>query len=119
MNPFLQNVERWHVALLALAVSAAAVTARVSPISLFIGGAVMGVNLWTMGRIFQRVVRPTEEQRGVWVVGLMVLKFALFLSLLAALFWRVPIDPVGFAVGVTVLLVACVVEALRQGMRPA
>src|SRR5215470_6857891 len=107
MSPFLQNVERWHVGLLVLAVATAALTAWVSPLSLFLGGAVMGVNLWAMGQIFRRLVRPAEEQRTTLVLGLLVLKFALFLGLLAGLFWRVPIDPLGFAAGVTVLLVAC------------
>lgn len=119
MTPFLQNVERWHVVLLAAAVAAAALTTWVSPVSLFLGGAVMGLNLWAMARMAQRFVRPVEDQSPTRVLGFVVIKFALFLGLLGALFWRAPIDPIGFGIGVTVLLVACVAEALRQGALPA
>jgi len=114
MNPFLQNVARWHVAMLVAAVAVAAASRHVSPISLFLGGAVMGVDLWAMGRLWNRLVRATSaEPRVTMVLGLMVLKFSVFLCLLGAVFWRAPIDPAGFGVGVTILLIACVAEALR------
>jgi hypothetical protein len=47
------------------------------------------------------------------VAALMVAKFTLFLVPLAILFWRAPIEPLSFGLGATLLLVACVVAALR------
>ena len=40
-------------------------------------------------------------------------------GLLAALFWRAPIEGMSFAVGATLLLVACVLEAVRHEWRGA
>ena len=48
-------------------------------------------------------------------VAAFVLKFGLFLGLLAALFWRLPIEGMSFALGVTLLLVACVLEVGAPG----
>jgi hypothetical protein len=44
----------------------------------------------------------------------MLIKFTLFIGLLGLLFWRVPLDPLAFGIGATLLLVACVVSALRR-----
>lgn len=110
----LEDIERLHVGLLAVAVAVAFLTAWVSALSVLLGGAVMGGNFWIMRQLACRLLSAGHRQRPSVVVALLVGKFSLFLLLLGLLFWRVRLDPVGFTVGVTVLLVACVAVALRQ-----
>jgi hypothetical protein len=111
----LEQIERLHLALLAAAVCGAHVTGWFGPGSVLFGGAVMGANFWLLKQMVRRLVMVGERGRRVWVVlALMIGKFLLFMGLLGLLFWRVPLDPMGFAVGATVLLVACVVVAVRS-----
>lgn len=109
----LQDIERLHLAMLAAAAVAAAVSGWLSAISLLGGGAVMGGNFWLLRQITARLFTPEQRNRGV-VVTLMLLKFSIFIGLLAALFWRVPLDPLAFGVGATLLPLACVTAALRR-----
>jgi hypothetical protein len=107
----LRDIERLHLELLAAVVCAAYVTGWLAPLSVLLGGAVMGGNFWLMRQVATRLF--TAKGRPMVVLGLMLIKFSLFMALLGGLFWRVPLDPMGFAVGATVLLVACVVAATR------
>ena len=79
--------------------------------SLLLGGAVMGANFRLLKEIVRRVVRPGRGR--AFAMLLFAAKFGLFIGLLSLVFWRVPVDGLSFAVGVTLLLSACVVEALR------
>jgi hypothetical protein len=63
--------------------------------------------------------RPDKPRRAALAVAAFVVKFALFLGLLAGLFLRLPIEGLSFAVGATPLLVAFVIEALRAQPRAA
>lgn len=112
MGPRLQDIERLHLGLLAAAVCAALVVGRLAAVSLLLGGAVMGVNFWLMRQVAGRLLAPQRHRPAV-VLGLVLAKFSLFLGLLALLFWRVRLDPLAFGVGATLLLVACVIVALR------
>lgn len=107
-----------HVGLLGLTAAVAYATHWMEPSSLLLGGAVMGVNFYLLrliaGAIRPDALDPGKRGRMVLAVGAFVLKFGLFLGLLAALFWRLPIEGLSFACGVTLLLVACVIEALRH-----
>jgi hypothetical protein len=67
-----------------------------------------------MHRLFERLLDPHRRPQPALVMGLLLVKFSLFLGLLAFLFWRLPLDGVGFGIGVTLLLVACVTAALRH-----
>jgi hypothetical protein len=109
-----REIERLHLQLLAAAVAIAVLTQWVSGWSLFLGGAVMGANFWVMHRLFDRLLDPRRRPQPALVMGLLLVKFSLFLGLLAFLLWRFPLDGVGFGIGVTVLLVACVAAALRH-----
>jgi len=93
-----------------------------APGSLLLGGIVMGVNFWLL-RLVTNVLRPSVLEAGkpgrvALAIAALTLKFALFLGLLGLLFWRVPIDGLSFAVGVTLLLVACLLEVARGELRP-
>ncbi len=80
--------------------------------SVLLGGAVMGANFYLL-RLISNLLLPNAGDSGRRVglaVAAMILKFGLFLGLLGMLFWRVPIAGMSFAAGVTMLLVACVLE---------
>ena len=113
----MRRIGRTHVALVAGAGAAAFATRWFDPASVVLGGAVMGVNFWLMQLIARAVLpaagHPEGKRRAAIGVAAMVLKFGLFLALLAALFWRVPVRGMSFALGVTMLLVACLVEVAR------
>ncbi len=107
----LERIEILHVALLGVATVLAVVTGWLQVGSLLLGGGVMGANFRLLKEIVRRVLRPGKGR--YWALALFVAKFGLFLGLLTLLFWRVPVEGLSFAVGVTMLLSACVVEALR------
>jgi hypothetical protein len=109
----LQDIERLHLGLLGIAVGAAYATGRLAPLSLLLGGAVMGANFWLMRQLATRLFTPARR-RPELVLALVLAKFSLFIGLLGLLFWRVRLDPLAFCVGATLLLVACVIGALRQ-----
>ena len=109
----LQDIERLHVGLLGAAVCAAYATGWLAPLSLLLGGAVMAANFWLMRQLATRLLAPVRRRPGI-VLGLMLLKFTLFMGLIGLLLWRVQLDPLAFGVGATLLLVACVGAVLRQ-----
>ena len=116
----LTRIGKIHVGLLGATGGVAYATHWVEPGSLLLGGAVMGANFYLL-RLIAALLRPEtldQQQRGriILAVAAFVLKFGLFLGLLAALFWRLPIEGMSFALGVTLLLVACVLEAIRQDL---
>ena len=108
----LRRIGRIHVGLVGATGGVAYATHWAEPGSVLLGGAVMGANFYLL-RLIAHLLRPdafAPEKRGriALAVAAFVLKFGLFLGLLAALFWRVPIEGMSFALGVTLLLVACV-----------
>lgn len=107
----LERIEMLHAGLLGAAAILTVATGWLNLGSLLLGGLVMGANFRLLKEIVRRVVRPGNGQ----TVALLLFgaKFVLFLGLLSLVFWRVPVDGLSFAVGVTLLLSACVVEALR------
>jgi predicted benzoate:H+ symporter BenE len=119
----LSRISKLHFSLLGASGGLAYATHLGEPGSLLLGGAVMGTNFWLMRMIahFLRSasVDPKRRSSAGLAVGAFMLKFGLFLALIAALFWRLPIEGMSFAFGATLLLVACVVEAVRSGNRLA
>src|SRR5579862_3396456 len=113
----LTRIGKFHVGLLAAVGAVAFATQWADPGSVLLGGVVMGVNFWLL-RVMTNVLRPysfdpQNRKRVMLAIGAMTLKFGLFLVLLAALFWRLPIEGMSFALGVTLLLVACLLEVGR------
>ena len=114
----LTSIGKIHLGLLGATGGVAYATHWAEPGSVLLGGAVMGANFYLL-RLITNLLRPDAfdpEKRGrvTLAVAAFVLKFGLFLGLLAALLWRLPIEGMSFALGVTLLLVACVLEVLRQ-----
>ena len=113
MSIRLQDIERVHVGLVAVAVVLAVATGWISAWGVVLGGFVMGANFWLMRQLSQRMLTPRRVQQPALLLALLTAKLSVFLGLLAVLFWRVRIDPAGFGVGATMLLVACVFVAIR------
>ena len=114
----LGRIGRFHMGLLGATGSVAYATHWIEPGSLLLGGAVMGANFWLL-RLITNVLRgdlfdPARRGRVGIAVAAMILKFGLFLGILVALFQRVPIAGMSFALGVTLLLVACLLEVARH-----
>ncbi len=114
MNLQLESIERLHLVLLGVVCVAAYLTHTVSAPSVLLGGAVMGGNFWLMRQLFRRLLGNGTPSNRAAVLGIVLLKFTIFVGLLAMLLWRVSIDPLGFGMGATVLLAACVIEAVRH-----
>ena len=83
-----------------------------------LGGGVMGANLWLMRQFVPRLLGDGRWRGGV-VVGLILGKFSLFMGLLGLVFWRVPLEAVSFSVGASLLLFACLAEAVRHSWATA
>lgn len=117
----LARIARLHVALLAILAGLGAVTGWMEPGSLVLGGAVMGFNVWLL-KIATNVLiaggsDSVNSASSALAVGALILHFGILLGLSASLMWRFPIDAAAFAVGITVLLVACVIEAVHADRR--
>ncbi len=113
----LTRIAKIHVALVAGGGAVAYATRWMEPASLLLGGAVMGASFWLL-RVIARAMaaaaaEPERQGRLGVALGAMLLKFGLFLGLIAGLFWRLPIEAKSFAAGVTLLLVACVLEVAQ------
>jgi hypothetical protein len=119
MEISVQRIQRLHVQLVGVAALVALLTRWVSPWSLLVGAGVMGANFWLLSRLVGVALAPSRRTRPALMVGLLVGKFSLFLGMLGLLFWRLPIEPIGFGVGATMLLVACLASALSGRLVPA
>jgi hypothetical protein len=117
----LTRITKLHVGLLGATGGLSYATHIGAPGSLLLGGAVMGANFYLLrvmsNLLVARAMDPSRRGRKAVAVVAMLLKFTLFLGLLGLLFWRVPVEGMSFAVGVTLLLVACVLEVLRDEWR--
>jgi hypothetical protein len=72
-----------------------------------------------MRLLFRYLLVTRAVGRSLPVLAATLLKFSTFMGLLALLVWRIRLDPLGLGLGASVLLVACVVEALRRQTVPA
>jgi hypothetical protein len=112
MHLRLQDIERLHLGLLAGVVCLAWLSGWVSPLSVLFGGAVMGANFWLLRQLAARALTAAPKRPAI-VLGLVLLKFSLLIGVVALLIGRVRLDPMGFGIGASVLLVACVLAALH------
>ena len=107
----LERIELLHVVLLGGVALATVATGWLHAGSVLLGGVLMAVNFWVLKRLVQRALRPGNGRAGALM--LLSSKFLLLLGVIAIVLPRVPFDPASFAVGVTMLLAACTIEALR------
>ena len=112
------RIELWHVVMLLALLAALAPGKFVEPEGLLIGGLFMGINFLLLSYGVAKMLTPLAGKGRVKVgVGLLVLKIAIFLALLATLFFRVQLDAISFALGFSTLLLAILVEAIRTRMK--
>lgn len=112
------RIELWHVVMLLALLVTLAPGKFVEPESLLIGGLFMGINFLLLSYGVAWLLTPLAGKGRVKAgVGLLILKIAIFLALLAALFFRVQVDALSFALGFSTLLLAILVETLRTRMK--
>jgi len=112
------RIELWHVVMLLALLVTLAPGKFVEPEGLLIGGLFMGINFLLLSYGVAWVLTPLAGKGRVKAgVGLLILKIAIFLVLLATLFFRVQVDAISFALGFSTLLLAILVEAIRTRMK--
>jgi hypothetical protein len=112
------RIELWHVVMLSALLVTLAPGKFIEPEGLLIGGLFMGINFLLLSYGVAWVLMPLAGKGRVKAgVGLLILKIAIFLALLAALFFQVRVDALSFALGFSTLLLAILVEAIRTGMK--
>lgn len=112
------RIELWHVVMLLALLVTLAPGKFVEPQSLLIGGLFMGINFLLLSYGVAWVLTPLAGKGRVKAgVGLLILKIAIFLALLVALFFRVQVDALSFALGFSTLLLAILVETLRTRLK--
>jgi hypothetical protein len=114
MTPRLREIQTLHTVLVLTAAAVAAITGLVSPWGVLLGGAVMAINFWLLRSIFGYLLNPARKRRSATVILLGLTKQAVIIGLLSLVFWRVDLDAVAFAVGVTILLVTCIAVAVAR-----
>jgi len=112
------RIELWHVVMLLALLVTLTPGKFVEPTSLLIGGLFMGINFLLLSYGVAWVLTPLAGKGRVKAgVGLLILKIAIFLALLAALFFHVQVDALSFALGFSTLLLAILVETLRTRLK--
>ncbi|TMA66935.1 MAG: hypothetical protein E6J73_03025 [Deltaproteobacteria bacterium] len=88
------------------------------PTALIAGGIFMGVNFLLLAYGIAWILTPLAGKGRVKTgVGLLILKFAIFLGLLSTLFFRFNLDAVSFAAGFSTLIIAIVLETIRAAVK--
>ena len=108
----MSRISRITVGLTAAAMLVGATTGTMQPASVAAGAAVMLANFHLLRFLVSLLIRPgsgTREQ--AWAFALFLLKLTLALLLVAGVLYQFPVEPLAFAVGVTMLLIAVVLEA--------
>lgn len=112
------RIEIWHGVLLLGLLATLGQTKMIEPAALLIGGLFMGLNFFLLSFGVAEVLTPLAGRGKVKLgIALLVLKVAIFLALLAMVFFRFNIDAISFAVGFSSLLLAILIEAARTSMK--
>ncbi len=112
------RIELWHVVMILALLVTLAPGKFVEPEGLLIGGLFMGINFLLLSYGVAWVLTPLAGKGRIKAgVGLLILKIAIFLALLATLFFRVQVDAISFALGFSSLLLAILVETIRTRMK--
>jgi hypothetical protein len=112
------RIELWHGLLLVGLLASLGRSKIVEPVALVMGGLFMGLNFFLLSFGVSWVLTPLASKGKVKLgVALLVLKVAIFLTLLFTLFFRFEIDAISFSLGFSLLLLAIVVEAVRMSVK--
>ena len=114
MHTTIEKIERLNIPLVAISALIGWLTGYIHVPSLILGGIVMQANFWLLKKVVRSALSPSASEASgksravIWFV----LKGLFFLVLLSALFIRYPVHGQSFAVGVSLLLLACVIIGL-------
>ena len=114
MNRTVEKIERVSLALLGIGTLVGWGMNVVHVPSFLAGGVIMQLNFWLLKKIVANLLfrsegnLPGKNGAVFWIL----VKGALFLLLLSALFIRYPIEPLSFMAGVSLLVVTCMIVTL-------
>ena len=114
MNRTVEKIERVNLALLGVSTLVGWGMSIVHVPSFLAGGVIMQLNFWLLKKIVANLLFRSDGNlpgKGGAVFWILV-KGALFLLLLSALFIRYPIEPLSFMAGVSLLVVTCMIVTL-------
>lgn len=100
-------------ALVGVLAGASALSNLGSPVGMAAGGAFMLVDFALIRLLVSRVIRPGGSRAMALV--LMIVKVMVFVGLLAVVVLQLPVEPLSFAAGASMLPVAFVLEAVWLG----
>ena len=114
----LSALERWTLGLAAavIGVSLLVLPQRIT-LGVSIGAGLMCLNAWALRRIGLRAVR-TADRPGPSLL-LFIVKMTLLLGVLYLVLRYLPVDAIGFIIGVSVFPAAALISALRSGLDAA
>jgi hypothetical protein len=110
----IEKIERLNLVLIGVGALAGWSTGVVHVPSFLLGGGIMQANFWLLKKTVRAVLSPLREgssgkaRAAVWFSA----KGVVFLLLLSALFIRYPVHAGSFTVGVSLLLLTCVIVTL-------
>ncbi len=114
MDRIIERIERLNFLLVGVSAIVGWGTGLLHPLSVILGGVVMGVNFWLLKKLLRSLLsQPGERAKAraaLWLIG----KAAFFLILISALFLRFSIQGGSFIVGISLLLLACVIVVLSK-----
>lgn len=112
------RIELWQAILLITLLVTLGRSNSLDPIALITGAVFMGINFLLLSFGVAWVLTPLAGKGRVKAgVGLLVLKIVLFLGLLTTIFFRLDLDAISFAVGLSTLILAIFLEALRRTVK--
>lgn len=112
------RIELWNIILLLGFLAILGPANLIDSAALLAGGIFMGVNFLLLSFGVAWVLTPLAGKGRVKAgIGLLVLKILIFLALLTTLFFRFELDAVSFALGFSTLILAIVLESVRNAVR--
>ena len=113
-NRQLGTVERWTLALAGVAIALAwALASRRFSLGVTVGAVIMILNAVALRRIGARVLATAANKPGIAILWFNV-KMILLIGVVYVCVRYLPIDPIGFLVGISVFPVGVVVAALQM-----
>ncbi len=112
MTRFSPTLHRRHAGCLALALLCAMPYGWPAVFSLAVGGGIQVVNLIGLERSVQSLAALAVAERGGAAQGLLVLRFLGVIAAVGLALWKLPIDPLWFALGLSALVPAVIWHGL-------
>ena len=116
MDTTIEKIERLNLVLIGVGTLIGWLTALVHVPSFLFGGVIMQVNFWLLKKVVRTALTAPKAggsgkaRAALWFSA----KGLLFLVLLSALFIRYPVQAGSFVVGVSLLLLTCVIVTLSN-----